>query len=637
MTIDLSGLNDNQRRAVEWDEGPVLVLAGPGSGKTRVLTLRVARLLAESAGDRFRILAVTFTNKAASEMRTRVDGLIEEGRDRATLTTFHSLAVDILRQHGSHVGIDPDFAILSDQADREAALADAVAACRGELEEPPSKPSQLLPVITRLLDECVHPDEVEGLLEGQRHASDVATVYRSYRSVLLQSNTLDFATLLALCIELLEKRPAVAKQVRRVYEYVCVDEFQDTNQAQFRLLTSIVADDSPNLFVVADDDQIIYQWNGADPARLTELHKRYEMATIQLPENYRCPPQVISLANKLIAHNTDRAADKQPLAANKVAATGDAVRTPDAFGSFAEEAAWIAKDLASLPSEERGRTAVLARRKKLLETVVEACEAAEVDSYIAIRKNEFQSAPYRWLHATLRLANAPQEREQLRRMSRAFFVLEGIQIEDEDVVAGAAVESEGLLRTWLSLVQQRDSLSQPAQVVLTALKNRLIARLDYMGFVNAAKVWFQTLADDPSVPEASSDEAKDEADIWEALLSDIRQHHSLSDLALHEFLQELDLRAKEKPVPQNAVRCLTIHAAKGLEFSRVYVIGMVDEELPSWASLKKGGNSNEVREERRNCFVAITRAEDVLTLTHAKRYQGYAKRPSRFLKEMGLL
>ena len=123
MTIDLSDLNGNQRRAVEWDEGPVLVLAGPGSGKTRVLTLRVARLLAESAGDRFRILAVTFTNKAASEMRTRVDGLVDEGRDRATLTTFHSLAVDILRQHGSHVGIDPDFAILGDQADREAALA----------------------------------------------------------------------------------------------------------------------------------------------------------------------------------------------------------------------------------------------------------------------------------------------------------------------------------------------------------------------------------------------------------------------------------------------------------------------------------------------------------------------------------
>ena len=637
MTIDLSGLNDNQRRAVEWDDGPVLVLAGPGSGKTRVLTLRVARLLAESAGDRFRILAVTFTNKAASEMRTRVDGLVDEGRDRATLTTFHSLAVDILRQHGSHVGIDPDFAILSDQADREAALTDAVAACRGELEESPSKPSQLLPVITRLLDECVHPEEVEGILEGQRHASDVAAIYRSYRSILLQSNALDFATLLALCIELLEQRPAVAKQVRRVYKYICVDEFQDTNQAQFRFLTSIVADDSPNLFVVADDDQIIYQWNGADPARMTELQERYEMATIQLPENYRCPPQVIGLANKLIAHNSDRAADKQPLAANKAAAAGDAVRVPDAFSSFGEEAEWIAEDLASLSFEDRARTAVLARRKKLLEAVVKACEAAGIDSYIAVRKNEFQSPPYRWLHATLRLANAPQEREQLRRMSRAFFVLEGIQIDDEDVVARAAVESEGLLRSWLSLVQQRDALSDPARAALRALKNRLIARLDYMGLVNATQEWFRTLAEDASVPEASSDDAKDEAEIWDALLSDIRQHHSLSDLALHEFLQELDLRAKEKPVPPHAVRCLTIHAAKGLEFSRVYVIGMVDEELPSWAALKKGDNSNEVREERRNCFVAITRAEDVLTLTHAKRYQGYSKRPSRFLREMGLL
>lgn len=637
MTIDLSDLNHNQRSAVEWDDGPVLVLAGPGSGKTRVLTLRVARLLAESAGERFRILALTFTNKAASEMRARVDGLVDEGRDRATLTTFHSLAVDVLRQHGSHVGIDPDFGILSDQADREAALADAVAACRGELDEPQSKPSQFLPVITRLLDECVHPDEVEDRLEGQRHGGDIAAVYKSYRSVLLNSNVLDFATLLALCIELLEQRPAVAKQMRRVFRYVCVDEFQDTNEAQFRLLANIVSDVSPNLFVVADDDQIIYQWNGADPARLTELHDRYEMATIQLPENYRCPPEVITLANKLIAHNSDRSADKQPLSANKTAAEGDAVRMPDVFGSFSEETKWIAQDLASLSLEERGQTAVLARRKKLLETVVEACEAVSVDSYIAVRKNEFQSAPYRWLHATLRLANAPQEREQLRRMSRAFYVLAGIQVEDEDVVAGAAVESEGLLRTWLSLVQQRDSISESAQKTLAVLKKRLIDRLDYIGLVNAAKEWFQELADDLSVPEASSDDAKDEAEIWDALLSDIRQHRSLSDLALHEFLQEIDLRAKEKPVPPHAVRCLTIHAAKGLEFSRVYVIGMVDEELPSWAALKKGSNSNEVREERRNCFVAITRAEDVLTLTHAKRYQGYPKRPSRFLSEMGLL
>ena len=317
MTIDLSTLNESQQDAVKWQDGPLLVVAGPGSGKTRVLTYRVARLIDESPAARFRIIGVTFTNKAAAEMRSRIDALLSEGRDRATLTTFHSFAAEILRQHGSHVGLKPDFGIISEQADREAVLTDAIKIVSKEEDDFEPKAAQLLPTINRMQDECVLPDEALKWLGVQPHAKKVAAIYAEYRACLIQANLMDFGSLLAIAVDLLEKKPAIAKQIRRIYSYVCVDECQDTNSAQYRLLIQLVREAKPNLFVVADDDQLIYQWNGASPKRLEDLRNRFEMQVIQLPENYRCPPEVIELANNLIHHNADRAADKKPLSAHK--------------------------------------------------------------------------------------------------------------------------------------------------------------------------------------------------------------------------------------------------------------------------------------------------------------------------------
>jgi DNA helicase-2/ATP-dependent DNA helicase PcrA len=433
MTIDLSTLNDSQLTAVQSQNGPLLVLAGPGSGKTRVLTYRIARLIKESPGARFRVLGVTFTNKAGAEMRVRIDALLSEGRDRAMVTTFHSFAAEILRQHGSHVGLKPDFGILSEQADREAMLTDAIKAVPCERNDFEPKAAQLLPVVNRMLDECVLAEEGRKWLGVQPHAREMAAIYAEYRAILIKANQMDFGSLLALSVELLEKKPAIARQLRRIYSYVCVDECQDTNLAQFRLLVQLVPETNPNLFIVADDDQAIYQWNGASPARLQELRQRFGMHVIQLPENYRCPPEVIALANNLIRHNSDRAADKQPLFAHK---TGDGTSrvTVMRFDNFESEMAWLAKRLSQMSGEARPHCVILARRKKLLEDAVATLEKESIPAHIAIRKNEFQSVPYRWLHAMLRLANAPQNIEHLRRANKTFYQMEGVSVEDEDVV-----------------------------------------------------------------------------------------------------------------------------------------------------------------------------------------------------------
>ncbi len=636
MTIDLSTLNESQRDAVNWQDGPLLVVAGPGSGKTRVLTYRVARLIEESPDARFRVLGVTFTNKAASEMRKRIDTLLSDGRDRATLTTFHSFAAEILRQHGSHVGLKPDFGILSEQADREAVLTDAIKAVRREDEDFEPKAAQLLPAMNRMQDECVLPGEALKWLGVQPHAQEVAAIYAEYRACLIKANLMDFGSLLAIAVDLLEKKPAIAKQIRRVYSYVCVDECQDTNSAQYRLLIQLVPETKPNLFVVADDDQLIYQWNGASPARIQDLRKRFGMQVIQLPENYRCPPEVIELANNLIRHNSDRAASKKPLTARK---TGDGKPrvTMERFGDFEDERLWLAERLGQFTADERPHCVVLARRKKLLEDTVATLESKSVAAYLAIRKNEFQSAPYRWLHATLRLANAPQDREQLRRMTRAFFQLEGVNIEAEDVVARAAVGQAGFLQAWFDMARSRDGVEPVTQPMLAAAIASLLDRLDYWAFVKVAHEWLEAVRSRPvNAIESTFDEFDDEKEIWEALKSQIAGHYTLTDLSLSNFLQELDLRVKEKPAPKEAVRCMTIAASKGMEFRHVCLIGMVEDELPGYYARKKGDNSDDMREERRNCFVAITRAEETLTLTYAESYYGYQKQPSRFLAEMGL-
>ena len=634
MTVDLAGLNDNQLTAVTWPTGPLMVVAGPGSGKTRVLTYRIARLIDESPTERFPVLGITFTNKAAAEMKARIDALLRAGRDRATLTTFHAFAAEILRQHGSHIGLRPDFAILSQPADSASVLADAIKASLGTGHASAQAVEQFMPVIVRMLGECVAPDGAGAWLEGYSNQSEAEIVFREYRALSVATGQLAFDLLLALAVELLEAKPLIAEQVRRIYTNVCVDEFQDTNAAQYRFLTQLIAPAAPNLFVVADDDQLIFEWNGASAVRLQDLQKRYSMPVIQLPENFRCPPRVIELANNLIRHNPDRSSARQPLTAHKEASAAPAVIVKQ-FSDFDEERTWLAEELGKIPVTERPRCVILARRRKLLEDIVDALVAGGVPAYLAIRKNEFVSAPYRFIHEILRLSNARQSMEHLRRLCRAFYQLEGVRIDAQDVAARAALASEDLMRTWLAEALGRSALDPATRQMLEVGRTSLLERMEYWPFVTTARAWCDTVHMRPQAPdETAFDEYGDEVQIWDFLVKEISVHFALEELSLHQFLQELDLRAKEPPAPANAVPCLTIHGAKGTEFRRVFVAGLVEDELPGYAARKKGDYSREMQEERRSCFVAITRTEETLTLTYSGRYYGWAKQPSRFLTEM---
>jgi DNA helicase-2/ATP-dependent DNA helicase PcrA len=355
MSLGVDALNDNQRRAVEWDSGPLLVLAGPGSGKTRVLATRVVRILNDSPGERFRVLALTFTNRAAAEMRTRViEAIPYEDQDRVLLTTFHSFCGDVLRQHGSHVGVRPDYSVISTDEGRQEVLEEVLCRLASDGVDVGQPADRVLKVLDRLFHRLLSPGHVREVFANQELGEGYAQIYGEYRAELAARNQLDFASLICLTHELLAARPGVLEQTRVVYKHLCVDEFQDTNLAQYQLLRQLAAPDPSTLFVVADDDQVLYQWNGASPHRLSELLRDFGAQTVQLPTNYRCPPEVIALANSLIENNPSRAAGKQPLVADRSATGGQVVRCRH-FPSFEEELAWVAHDICRRPRDEWGR------------------------------------------------------------------------------------------------------------------------------------------------------------------------------------------------------------------------------------------------------------------------------------------
>lgn len=638
--IDLSSLNENQREAVLWDKGPLLVLAGPGSGKTRVLTCRIARILEQSAGQHFRILALTFTNKAAAEMRGRVEELVPSELGRVRLTTFHSYAAELLQQHGNHLSFRPDFQILSNDIDREALLDDVIGQLRKDLScslPDHFEATQLLPAVTYLLEQCVPVEQAETLLQNANVESAIllARVYSAYREALRRTNSLDFPSLIAESFDLLNKFPFLVKHVRKVFKHILVDEFQDTNRSQYQILSLIAQPDPSTLFIVADDDQIIYQWNGASPERLQSLRDNFGVSELQLPENYRCPPQVIGLANALIENNLNRSVGKKPLKAVKQGESNDVVRV-FRFNSLDEEALWIADDILQRSVEERTNCAVLARTKKLIDLVGRKLEKAGVTVYYAARKDEFKSAPLRVLHAILRLVSSREDKQSLARLSKAFYELEGISIELAPVLSRASADGKDLLRSWLDEVQRHDTLKEKTRFLLKSDIKLLLNSLNYRGFAEKLFDWAEASQADSRKDKDAFNEFEEERDVWKILLADITKKFEGEEISLYQFLHELDLTSKTPPKSPEAIPCFTIHASKGMEFGHVYLMGLVEDQLPSWAAVKKGDNSLEIQEERRNCFVAITRAQESLTMTFSAQVFGWTKQPSRFLREMGI-
>lgn len=626
-------LTDIQREAVKWDKGPLLVLAGPGSGKTQVLTCRIARLLEESKDQKFRILALTFTNKAADEMKGRVAGLVPGLEDRATIGTFHSFCGQVLRQHGVHVGINPDFTIYSADNDRRAVLEDALRRAQSEGHKVSPDDVKYLGIIDRLKSKLIEPEAAGAALAQLEDSQRVVAAYRFYEDELRRINALDFNSLILEAYRLLKGFPTIAARYRRSYPHWLIDEFQDTNSAQYRLVRTLAGHSFQNIFAVADDDQIIYEWNGASYKQIQSFLADFSAQLIQLPTNYRCPAAIVEAANRLVVYNAQRTRTKKPLIAGKKEPKyppSEHIRLR-VFKTDEDEASGIAKAIAGRDRSILGETAVLARTRALLERMHKALQEHNVPSVIAQRRDDFLSAEFRWLVASLRQITRPMDRHNLAALVEAFNRLAETAVSVEQVITDAEASGRSYFSTWLEATG-RQNLAPAHKSLLTLLTP---AAGDTSTVKSAVEAILGEFAKATVGPEGDSDLAEDMA-AWRELTRDIAGHIG-KGAPLDQFLQELQLRSKEPSPKPDTVTLMTIHGAKGREFDFVYVIGLVEDVMPSFQSIQKGDRSPEMEEERRNCFVAITRTKECLVLSRAESYRGWSKEPSRFLVEMGLL
>lgn len=628
----LEELSPIQRQAVDWGDGAMVVLAGPGSGKTQVLTCRIARLLDAGRDRNFRVLALTFTNKAADEMLGRVRTFVPGLEERVSIGTFHSFCSQMLRQHGVHLGIKPDFAIYALDADRQAVLEDALRRGVAAGEPVAAEDMRYLGLVDEMKTRLIDPVAAPAWLASFGYPDQVATTYQLYEEELRRINALDFNSLIFEAHRLATTFPAIAGRYQRSYPYWLLDEFQDTNDAQYRLLRALAGAQFRNVFAVADDDQIIYQWNGASFRQLQRFRADFSPELIQLPTNFRCPPAIVEAANKLVVHNTQRTETKLSLVAGKM----DLKLPPEEhirigrYDTEEDEAEAIADDIHDRGATAWGQVAVLARTRALLERTCEALRQHGVPAVIAQRRDDFLSPEFRWLVACLRQAIRPLDQRNLAVLAEAFNRLAGTEAAIDQVIAAAEASGYSYFDAWL-----REVAADYAPETATLLESAQLLSRDttaYQVFVESMLAAFEHGSDNLTT---ASDLVNDTL-AWREISREIAQQLGRNP-SLDQFLQELGLRSKEPSPKPGTVTLMTIHAAKGREFDFVYVIGLAEDMMPSYQSRQKGDSSAEMEEERRNCFVAITRTKEALTLSWADRYRGYAKQPSRFLREMGFV
>lgn len=629
LTTAVDQLSPTQRQAAEWGDGAALVLAGPGVGKTTVLTTRIARILDSSRNRNFRILALTFTTKAGDEMRTRVEALVPGLTERTVIGTFHAFCTQVLRQHGSHLSIRPDFGVYDQDSDREELLRDALKDAAGKGEPVSTDDVRWLKVIDQLRSRLVSPAKTAPHFRDPKAGEQAARVYAIYEAALRQRNIMDFNGMILDTCRLAHDIPAVAARIRQSYPYWMIDEFQDTSPAQYRLVRFLAGDTFKNVFAVADDDQIIYQWAGASYRQIAAFREHFQPEMFQLVENRRCPPDVVNAANNLVAHNSERTPGKAPLVSTKPD-QGPAISLR-VYATDAEEATAVASEIAQAGAHTWGKTAVLGRTRAILNPLLQALRAAGVKSAIVTRRDRFISPQFVWLQACLDQSLRPTDRQVFIAMAAAANRVAGIEIDPLLLEAEAEAAGKSLMEHWALAAQ---ATSSPAASQLAGYALRLIqSRASWRGVLTDALTWLPNTASssDGVVSDAADDKAA-----WETAARAIRAEKG-SDPELAELLQGIALRPKEPPADPNAVGLFTVHAAKGLEFDHVWVVGLAETVLPSWQSLKADASSVELEEERRNCFVAITRTRHTLVLTRADSYRGWAKKPSRFLSEMKLI
>ena len=631
-------LNEPQREAVLHVDGPLLILAGAGSGKTRVLTHRIAYLIEELGVNPWNILAITFTNKAAGEMRQRVDDLVGFGSESIWVSTFHSMCVRILRRFIDRLGYDSSFTIYD--TDDQKTLMKAV--CKKiDIDTKHFKERMLLSVISSAKNEMILPEEFELNAGGDFAQLKIAKVYREYEAQLKANNALDFDDLLVKTVQLLQTQPDVCENYQERFRYIMVDEYQDTNTVQFKLV-SLLAGKYRNLCVVGDDDQSIYKFRGANIRNILDFEKEYPDAkVIKLEQNYRSTENILNAANGVISNNRGRK-DKTLWTAN---GEGEKIGLRQ-FDTAYDEAEFIAEDIKRevQSGASYNDSAVLYRTNAQSRLLEEKFIAMNIPYKIVGGINFYARREIKDILAYLktvdngqdnlsvrRIINVPKRGIGLTTINRIQEAADarGISFYDAllvpEMIPGVG-RSSSKLNSFAALVEYLKG--QAEKESLTDLLNEI---LDMTGYT-------QNLEADDEIDAESRlqniEELLNKAAAYEEDCADRDEKATLSGF-LEEVALVADIDSLEED--QDYVVLMTLHSAKGLEFPHVYLAGMEDGLFPSYMTIT-GDDPEELEEERRLCYVGITRAEQKLTLTCARkrmvRGETQYNSLSRFVREI---
>lgn len=631
MTNFTDGLNDEQARAVTHGDGPLLILAGAGSGKTKTLTHRIAYLIGELKVFPSRILAVTFTNKAAKEMRQRLAQLLDEKADNRQfmpwMGTFHSICVRILRMDGANIGLDKRFLIYD--TDDQVSLMKQIMKARG-LTDKDIKPRAVLSVISNAKNEMRSAEDFSMSARGPREQK-IAELFFAYEKSLKEVAALDFDDILIKTVELLRSKSDIRQKWQRQFEYILIDEYQDTNAVQYALIKLLV-NERRNLCVVGDDAQSIYSFRGADYTNILNFERDFPGTTVvKLEQNYRSTGAILDLANSLIQHNSHRT-DKNLWTAN-----GDGV-DPKLWQLYSEseEALAITNEIQAQIANGRqyGDVAVLYRTNAQSYAIERALRQSYIPYKIVGGLRFLDRAVIKDVLAYLRLLYQPSDRVSFLRIvntpkrgigavSVAKF-LEWNAASGRDIIGGllAVEEADNLTtrakRPLLELGKILEELQQEIDGSPAELIEKIIRQTGYGDFIN------------DGTPQA--DERMENIGVL------IAEAKAYVDVAT--FLEEMALMSSADTVADQQVTLMTLHAAKGLEFPVVFLAGLEEGILPH-ARVFDSGKADDIEEERRLCYVGVTRAREELFVSCASSRTQFGQigynMPSRFLDEMGLL
>lgn len=631
-------LNEPQREAVYHTDGPLLILAGAGSGKTRVLTHRIAYLIGERGVNPWNILAITFTNKAAEEMRQRVDNLVDFGAESVWVSTFHSACVRILRRFIDRLGYENHFTIY-DTDDQKTLIKEV---CRKvDVDTKVFKERSLLSAISSAKNEMILPDEFELNAGGDFAKMKIAKVYREYEAQMRANNALDFDDLLVKTVQLLQTQPDVLENYQERFRYIMVDEYQDTNTVQFQLV-SLLAGKYKNLCVVGDDDQSIYKFRGANIRNILDFeHEFPDAKVIKLEQNYRSTGNILNAANSVIANNRGRK-EKSLWTEN---GEGELIRLRQ-FDTAFDEADFIGEDIKNAVRQggSYNDSAVLYRTNAQSRLLEEKFIAMNIPYKIVGGVNFYARREIKDLLAYLKTIDNGRDDVAVRRIinvpKRGIGLTTINRIQESATERGIgfyeALLAPGLiagvgrsatkLDSFAALIEYFKTLAE--EMNITDLLQEVIEKTGYIeSLENEDK-------EEAKTRKENIDELISKAATYEESCQDKDEKATLSG-----FLEEVALVADIDSLDedQEYVVLMTLHSAKGLEFPRVYLAGMEDGLFPGYMSIN-AGDREELEEERRLCYVGITRAEQELTLTSARRRMVHGETQynpmSRFVKEI---